>query len=104
MAKYYSANKISQYLDISVQTLNSWYKWYNDESIVKPPDTPFLPPYEQASTRGKRLWSEDYLYDLRKFKEWIPKGRGGVMGDINARCWGERGVRAQKNKALKKEE
>lgn len=98
MAKYYSANKISQYLDISVQTLNNWYKWYNDPNIKKPEDTPFLPPFIQESPRGRRLWSEDYLYDLKKFKEWVPRGRGGVMGQVNFHLWGERGVRAQKNK------
>lgn len=97
-----TATKISQFLNISVATLNSWYKWYNNEEFSKPKDTPYLPPYIQDTPRGPRYWTEDDLYDLRKFKEWIPKGRGGVMGDCNARYWGERGKRALQNKALRK--
>ena len=101
--KKITATKISQYLNISVVTLNYWYKWYNDSKSVKPKDTPYLPPYEQANPRAPRYWTEDDLYDLKKFKEWIPKGRGGVMGDCTARYWGARGERALKNKSLKKQ-
>lgn len=96
--RVYTATKISQFLDISVPTLNSWYKWYNDPTFVKPIDTPYLPPYIQKSKMGIRYWDEDCLYYLRKFKDWLPRGRGGVMGDMNARSWGERGKRALKNK------
>lgn len=95
-----TATKISQFLNISTTTLNSWYKWYNDPTFKKPKDTPYLPPYSQEHPRAPRYWTEDDLYDLRKFKEWIPKGRGGVMGDCNARYWGARGKRALQNKTL----
>lgn len=98
----YNANKIAQFLDISVGTLNVWYKWYEDERFEKPEGVPPLPPYEQAGPRRPRYWSEDVLLDLKRFKDWLPKGRGGVMGDLNARNWGERGRQAQKNKALRK--
>lgn len=102
MTKRITATKITQFLDISVQTLNSWYQWYNNAEFEKPKDTPYLPPYEQKHPRAPRYWTEDDLYDLRKFKEWIPRGRGGVMGDHNARFWGERGKRAIENKTLQK--
>ena len=98
----YNATKIAQFLDISVGTLNVWYKWYEDERFEKPAGIPKLPPYEQAGPRRPRYWSEDVLLDLKRFKNWLPKGRGGVMGDLNARNWGERGRQAQKNKALRK--
>lgn len=102
MTKRITATKITQFLDISVQTLNSWYAWYNDPKFEKPEGTPYLPPYEQANPRAPRYWTEDDLYDLRKFKEWVPKGRGGVMGNHNARFWGARGKRAIENKTLQK--
>ena len=102
MSKRITATKITQFLDISVQTLNSWYAWYNDPEFEKPEGTPYLPPYEQEHPRAPRYWTEDDLYDLRKFKEWVPKGRGGVMGNHNARFWGVRGKRALENKTLQK--
>lgn len=98
----YNANKIAQFLDISVGTLNVWYKWYEDERFEKPEGVPPLPLYEQAGPRRPRYWSEDVLLDLKRFKDWLPKGRGGIMGDLNARNWGERGRQAQKNKAMRK--
>lgn len=83
--KTLSATKVTQFLDISQNTLNSWYKWYNDDQYAKPKDTPYLPPYTQAHPRAPRVWNANDLYYLRKFKEWIPKGRGGVMGEYNQR-------------------
>lgn len=85
-----SATKITQFLDISYATLNSWYKWYNDDNFVKPKNTPYLPPYKQDHPRAPRYWTPDDLYDLKKFKEWVPKGRRGVMGEYNQRFWGNR--------------
>lgn len=102
LKKRYSASKIAAFLDVSVVTLNNWYKWYYGE-FEKPADTPVLPMYFRASDRGPRYWTEDDLYDLKKFKEWIPKGRRGVMGDVTSYAWGDRGRRARENK-LKKQE
>ena len=99
--KKYTAVKISQFLDVSVATINNWYRWYNNPKFEKPADTPYLPA---PSLEGRyRYWTDDDLYYLRKFKEWLPRGRGGVMGDSNAYFWGERGKRALRNKELKRQ-
>ncbi len=98
-----TATKVTQYLDISVPTLNNWYKWYNNPQYEKPKDIPELPAYTQQGKRGTRYWDEDDLPKLMKFKEWLPRGRAGIMGEYNARFWGDRGVRALKNKGLKKD-
>lgn len=92
-----SANKVSQYLDISTVTLANWYKFYNSD-IDKPKDMPELPAYEQLHPRGPKYWKQEDLPKLKAFQDWIPKGRGGVMGLYNARYWGARGKRALKNK------
>lgn len=97
-----TVNKVAQFLDVSVVTINNWYKWYNNEAFTKPKETPYLPPYQQDHPRGVRYWTEDDLYDLKKFRDWIPRGRGGVMGEQNASYWGERGKRALQNKEEKK--
>lgn len=77
-----TATKVSQRLDISVPTLNLWYKWYLNDEYVKPDDTPELPMYEQAGERQPRYWREADIVKLKEFMEWVPKGRGGVMGRV----------------------
>lgn len=98
--KKLTATKVTQHLDISVATLNNWYKWYNNQDYIKPKDTPELPMFEQNGKRAIRYWKEEDLPKLIKFRDWLPKGRGGVMGDYSARFWGDRGERALKNKGL----
>ena len=100
MQKKLSANKVAQTLDISVVTLNNWYRWYHSDEFIKPLDTPQLPEYEQHTSRGKRYWSDDDIIQLQIFQDWIPKGKRGVMGDLNAKFWGKRGkeIQARKNK------
>ncbi len=99
-----TAIKISQYLDVSVPTINNWYRWYRDPQYEKPEGTPPLPKYKQKGKRGTRYWYKKDLPKLLAFKDWIPKGRGGVMGDYNAKFWGDRGERALRNKLKKEEE
>ena len=100
MSKMLTATKVAQYLDISVPTLNNWYKWYSNPEYEKPKNTPSLPEYTQEGKRGTRYWDKVDLPKLVKFKNWIPKGRAGIMGEHNAQFWGERGKRALKNKHL----
>ena len=101
MEKLLTATKVAQHLDISVPTLNNWYRWYNQEAS-KLKDVPKLPDFIQASSRSTRYWEEKDLEKLAAFQAWLPRGRGGVMGNWNAKFWGERGKRALKNKALQK--
>ena len=95
------ATKVAARLDISVASLNNWYRWYFSD-CEKPENMPELPKYIQHHARGARKWKEEDIEKLQKFKDWIPKGRGGVMGDWNAQFWGERGIQALKNKGLQK--
>lgn len=81
-----SATKVIQQLDISARTLDSWYKFYNGP-YEKPEGMPELPEYTQTRPRGPRFWKQSDMPALKAFKEWIPKGRGGVMGRVNEHCW-----------------
>ncbi len=96
-----TATKVAHHLDISVSTLNSWYKWYMNDEFDKPKDVPILPKYEQNGIRATRYWDSKDLPLLEAFQSWVPKGRGGMMGAYNARYWGDRGKRALKNKKMK---
>lgn len=81
-----TASKVSQKLDISTRTLDNWYKFYTGD-FDHPDDMPTLPEYIQESVRGPRYWKPEDIKTLKKFKEWIPRGRGGVMGRLNERYW-----------------
>lgn len=100
MEKNLTASKVANQLDISVTTLNHWYGWYRAEDIEKPEGVPPLPDYNQQGINGTRYWSQEDVEMLRKFKEWMPKGRAGIMGNYNARFWGKRGKEIQARKGL----
>ena len=40
---------------------------------------PVLPEYETVGSRGDRMWDEDDIKDLEKFKEWIPHTKNGIF-------------------------
>lgn len=84
-----SATKVTQALDISARTLDNWYKYYHSD-IEKPDDMPTLPEYYQSRYKGPRYWKVSDISALQAFKDWIPRGRGGVMGRINERYWSNR--------------
>ena len=46
-----------------------------------------LPKFEQAGERQTRYWNADDVWKLIEFKQTIPKGRGGVMGDITQKYY-----------------
>ena len=77
-----TASKVANALDISVKTLTTWYKWYNDPEEVKPADMPYLPDYEQKNQYAPRYWRKSDLKQIKKFKAWLPRGRNGVMGNL----------------------
>lgn len=94
--KKLTANKVAQHLDISVVTLSNWYKWQEGSQYEKPKDFPKLPEYERHGSRGARYWNEEDLPQLEEFQKWIPKGRGGVMGQVSSKFWGAKKVPTKK--------
>lgn len=92
------ATAVAQRLGISNKTLLNWYAWYLDPNMKKPENVPALPKYEILDSQGTRGWREEDIPQLLKFKEWVPKGRGGMMGQYNAKYWGDRGKKHLKNK------
>lgn len=64
----------------STQTINSWYRWKklhpeNEYAIL-------LPDYIQIGKKQTRLWKRDDLWKILEFKNTIPHGRNGILGDI----------------------
>jgi hypothetical protein len=87
--KKLNADEIVKELNITKTTLNRWYKWYN-MTENKPTNCPELPKYEQQYSTAPRFWNEDSIEALRKFKNWVPKGSKGLMGEVSQVYWAKR--------------
>jgi len=64
----------------SAQTINNWYRWKRQN-----PDHPLatlLPDYYQDNPRQTRFWKKSDIWSLTEFKNSIPHGRNGILGDI----------------------
>lgn len=67
-------------LGVSTQTINVWYRWKRQN-----PDNEYaqlLPPYSQEGGRQTRYWLITDIEKLEKFKNSIPQGCKGIMGDV----------------------
>lgn len=64
----------------STQTINNWYRWkklHPDHDLAK-----LLPDYQQEGPRQMRFWKKSDIWTLTEFKNTIPHGRNGVLGEI----------------------
>lgn len=95
-----SANVANQ-VGVSSKTLMQWYKFYESD-LPKPKDMPKLPAYEQDYPRAPRYWYPKDVEQIIAFKEWIPRGKKGIMGEINITCWTK--AYQERRKAKKQEE
>ena len=75
--------EVAVLIGVSSQTINIWYRWkkYNpDHEYAK-----MLPDFVQQGKRQTRLWKRDDIWALVEFKNIIPRGRSGILGDITQR-------------------
>ena len=78
--KLYKAVEVALLLDISVPTLNNWYKFKRldpNNEMAK-----LLPEPIQQTNRQTRFWKEEDIPNLIKFKSSIVEGRKGFMGSV----------------------
>ena len=77
------AVEVALLLDISVPTLNNWYKFKKNDpenEMCK-----FLPDPIQKTARQTRYWKESDIPTLIQFKAQIVWGRKGFMGSVTQR-------------------
>ena len=77
--------EVAVLINSSGKSINNWY-WFKREN----PDNEYakmLPDYIQEGGRQTRYWKESDVWKLIEFKQAIPKGRGGVMGDITQKYY-----------------
>lgn len=105
MGEVMSIARVAQVLDLSTQTLQNWYKWYEDESYVKPQELK-LPPYKILDKRGTRFFDVNDIPKLLDFKEKLQGEYKGIMAQYNAeKHWGsKRGQAILQRKAEKENE
>lgn len=80
MSKLYKAIEVALILDISVPTLNNWYKFKRyepDNEMCK-----LLPDPIQKSVKQTRYWREEDIPKLIEFNSKIVTGRKGFMGSV----------------------
>lgn len=86
MAKL-STGQVAIRLSVSPYTIKRWYTFWEDlqKSDIQELDRlikegmPILPEYETVGSRGDRIWDEEDIKDLEKFKEWIPHTKNGIF-------------------------
>lgn len=81
----------------SGKSINTWYIFKREN-----PDNEFaqmLPNYEQMGTKGTRYWHKSDLWKLIQFKNSIPKGRGGVMGNVTQKYYRKKREREENEQA-----
>ena len=72
-------------LGISIQTLNSYYKFKkeNPENEVAME----LPDFIRVGNKKARYWRAEDIEAIRKFRENIPTGRNGILGSVTQRYY-----------------
>lgn len=72
--------EVSFLVGVSIQTISSWYRWkalHEDHELAK-----LLPEYVRQGNRRTRFWKQSDVWKLIEFKQSIPIGRNGIMGDV----------------------
>lgn len=80
MAELINATQICALCDISIYTLNNWYRFKQND-----PDNQYakmLPEFTKAPGKTTRLWKTEDVAALLTFKATIPHGRKGILGDV----------------------
>ena len=64
----------------SIQTISMWYRWRDlnpDHERAK-----MLPDYTRIGNKNTRYWNREDIWRLVEFKQTIPQGKRGVMGEV----------------------
>lgn len=78
--KLLNANETALMVGISVQTLASWYRWkalHPDHQLAA-----LLPDFTRIGNRRTRYWTQENIWSLIEFRQSIPRGKNGIMGDV----------------------
>lgn len=78
---YVNVTTLACLIGSSVQTIAAWYRWkklHPEHELAQ-----LLPEYQVFEGHGRtRYWNREDVWKLIEFKQSIPQGRCGIMGDI----------------------
>lgn len=72
--------EVALIVGVSGQSINNWYRWKKlnpTHELAK-----LLPEYEQSGPRQMRFWKQSDIWGITQFKNSIPKGCKGILGEI----------------------
>lgn len=78
--KLLSVQEVAVLIKSSVPTISSWYRWkrlHPEHEMAQK-----LPDFERHGAHRARYWKYSDVWKLVDFKESIPQGRNGIMGEI----------------------
>lgn len=93
---------VAAQLDVNYNTINRWY-WFK-EMHPENEYAKMLPNYvwQRNNRRMTRFWKQSDIEKLRKFKEALPKGKHGILGDVTQKYY--RNTKRRKTDEEKKED
>lgn len=77
---YVSIQELSLIIGVSTQSINGWYRWkrlHPEHELAQK-----LPDFTRIGVHRTRYWDVDIIPKIVEFRESIPQGRGGVMGEV----------------------
>ena len=86
--KLLKVEEVALLVGCSAKTVNSWYYFKRDN-----PENEYakmLPEFELRPNEHNlqtRFWKQSDIWRLIQFKESIPKGRNGILGNITQVTW-----------------
>lgn len=96
--KLLKLEEVAMMVGCSGKTINLWYKWRNEN-----PENELaimLPDYIQNGVRQTRYWHYTDVWKLIQFKNAIPHGRAGLLGDVTQKYMRKRKLRESMQDAV----
>lgn len=79
-SKLLNVQEVAVLIKSSVPTISSWYRWralHPDHELAK-----LLPDFERHGPHRARYWNYSDVWKLVEFRDSLPQGRNGIMGDV----------------------
>lgn len=82
-----TVSEVAKLIGVTFWTINRWYRWYESEDKtvldeLRKKGMPDLPQYATFGPNNWKIWKEEDIEQLKKFKDFVPNTRGGFMGKI----------------------
>ena len=72
--------EVAMLVGVSYRTIENWYMWKRKNP--KHELAKLIPDFQQDGERQIRYWKQSDIPKLIEFKNSIPHGRNGILGDV----------------------